>query len=121
MPGGNPENRCLQRVPITLPVRFRPCGQDQQSDYRGGWTLDLSAGGMLLRCDAPVELIWRETKLRVQLRLGDDCLNATGKVVWIVVSPSDNSLLLGICFIDLNPEEEDTLHRLLSLATRHSE
>ena len=111
MPTGDTESRRRQRVPVTLPVRFRPCDQDQPSGYHGGWILDLSVGGVLLRCDAPVGLIGSGTKLHVQLRLGDDCLlEATGKVVWMVVSPSDNSHLLGVCFTDLDPEDKKTLH-----------
>ena len=113
MPTDKIENRCLQRVPVTLPVRFRPCDQDQQSGYQDGWALDVSVGGVLLRCDAP-ELIGSGTKLRVVLRLGDYCLlEATGKVVWMKKSPWDNAHLLGICFIDLDPEDKETLHRLM--------
>ena len=112
-PPSNPERRYLQRVPVTLPVRFRLCDQDQRPGYRGGWTLDLSAGGMLIRCDASIGLVGRETKLRVQLRLDDDWLNAMGKVEWMQVFPSDNSHLLGICFIDLDLEDKETLHRFM--------
>ncbi len=128
---GNSKLRCLQRAPVILPVRFRLCDQEQQSGYWRGWTLDLSVDGMLIRCRAPVPdggehgregrpvdvLIGSGTKLRVELRLGDDYwLNATGKVVWMEVSPSDISHLLRICFIDLDPEDQDTLQRFVLLS-----
>ena len=113
-PTGISERRRFRRVPVTLPVRFRLCDQEQQSGYQGGWSQNLCSGGVLLRSDAPVELIGSETKLRVQLRLGNDCLlNAMGKVVWMEESPSDNSHVLGICFTDLDPDAKEALHRFM--------
>ena len=104
---------------MTLPVRFRLCVQDQSSSYRGGWTEDLSSGGLQLRC-TPVEFVSSEAEIHAQVRLGDDCwINATGKVAWMKTSRLNDFQLLGICFVDLGPGERDTLRDFVE--PRHSE
>lgn len=111
--GSDAKTRSLPRMPVTLPVRFRLFDEEREDSHRGGWALDLSLGGMLLRCDAPVGPMEGETKLRVQFPVGIKWLNATGKVVWTQSSPSDNSDLLGICFIDFEGEDKDLLQRFV--------
>ena len=107
------KTRSLPRMPVTLPVRFCLFDEEQKDSHRGGWALDLSLGGMLLRCDAPVGSMEGETKLHVQFPVGIKWLNATGKVVWTQASPSDNSHLLGICFIDFKDEDRELLQRFV--------
>ena len=124
---GDAKTRSLPRMPVTLPVRFclfdevlaprdeerKPSEKEQADSHQGGWALDLSLGGMLLRCDASAGSMEAETKLHVQFPVGIKWLNATGKVVWTQSSPSDNSHLLGICFIDFEGEDEDLLQRFM--------
>ena len=100
-------------MPVTLPVRFRLCDEKQEDNYLGGWALDISVGGMLLRCDATVRSMGIGTELHVQFPVSTAWVSATGKVVWTQPSPSVSSQLLGICFVDFNDEDRDMFQRFM--------
>ena len=108
------EHSRFHRLRARLPVSFWSVSRGQ-SECKQGHTVDLSAGGLLLRCGRLDEAFLADLvesgytlDLHVQFREGGYELPARGKVVWM--EGSSDGFLVRVCFIGLMAENEDLLH-----------
>ena len=115
--------RCFERIRIAVPVRFCVAGQAALPIYNDGETIDLSCGGMLLRCAELTEafleeLVEEDNLLRVKVLVrSGQWLNVRAKVVWMEREEDDSRVMLRSCFVGLTPESTRLIDDLLATAS----
>lgn len=108
------EQRVFYRIPISLPVRYRFEVPGQAAVSGDGSTVNLSAGGLLLRCRPPQEpilmgLIAGRGQVEIGIELpGSGPLQATGQPMW-AERPGGGECLIGLRFLDLDEEKQGRL------------
>jgi len=105
--------RQFQRHALQFPIRYLATGEDPVHSQTG-WTSNLSEGGVALELN---ERLPPATRLRVWLFTERGSLPVEGQVVWEVSAPqTTGSVLHGVAFTTLTPEQVEELRRLTSPA-----
>ena len=115
--------RAFGRCRVELTVGFWSLGGDEAPiEYMKGRTIDLSEGGLLLRCDRFEDgflddLVNDDARFAMRIHLsGDlDWVRATAKVVWI--EDSDGELLIRACFVEIDEECQEKINRVVAQGT----
>ena len=113
-------NRCFERVRVAVPVRFCVAGRAALPIYDDGETIDLSCGGLLLRCDDVSEafleeLIEEDHALRVRMLVrSGKWAKARARVVWMERDEATDTVLLRACFVGLPAESTRLIDELLA-------
>ena len=91
-----------------------------------GETVDLSEGGLLLRCerfeDGFLQALVNDDSqfaMRIHLTGQTDWVRATAKVVFI--EEEGDQLLVRACFVDIDEESEAKIHVIVEQGTTESE
>jgi hypothetical protein len=114
------DQRVFYRLPIELAVRFTTRTGDEAGTPRTGTTVNLSAGGLLLRCRLPDEatldgLLRGTVKLEVVLDLPTfGPLHALARAVWVERS-DDRDGRIGVRFVDLPAAQREQVHATVCL------
>lgn len=106
------QRRGAVRVPVNLIVRYR-LGAGPESGAVGAVTENLSAGGVLLRLAAPVEV---GTRLQVAIHCGGDAGDLHVEAVAVRCDPlgsGERPWRIALTFADLDDADEDRLVRFL--------
>ncbi len=115
--------RGFGRCQVELTVGFWSLSRhDSPAEYMKGRTVDLSEGGLLLRC-GPFEdgilddLVNDEARFAMRIHLSDelDWVRATAKVIWI--EESGGELLIRACFVELDEESQNRINRVVARGT----
>ena len=108
------ERRNDQRVSVSLPVTYQLLGAPTRSPYTGR-VVDISAGGLRLICDRPVELGER-VDVAVNLPARTIPYQLPGRVVW--VKPASSGSECGVQFLDLSPDQRYELDEIVQFLMR---
>ena len=115
---GAAEKRQHPRLKVRLPVRFSLDQYSEESDYKHGYTENISASGVLLRCfgvdRTTVGRLIREGSelcMRIRLQRGEDPLPAWGHV--LRAGDSGGDILLVIRFDRMDSQEVDRIHEFM--------
>jgi c-di-GMP-binding flagellar brake protein YcgR len=108
------ERRRYPRFSVALPVEY---WQIDKSKSRPGQTINISAGGSLLRLSEPLE-IGQVVGLTLFITSGPDFDTIEGvaqvEVVWQDTPVGkDGTFRVGVKFVDISPEDMDKLETLL--------
>ena len=112
------DRRQFGRVYTALPVRFWPARHGELPAYQQGQTVDLSAGGLLCRCDSLDqefldELSNEEYAIGLLIRLpGGRRVRASGRIVWM--GDLGGEFFLRVCFTSFRENGEDVIDKFLA-------
>lgn len=107
------ERRRFQRYVKAIPMHF-------EVERGGNWvagdgqliTMDVSAGGAKVRCEASITL---GDRLAISMNLEGSRFSTLAKVVWVSPSAVAGQNIVGIEFIDLDDEQHQDLDDKLKL------
>ena len=113
--------RAFQRFPVEMSIPYRINGADEepgssQTAWDEGETLNLSAGGVLLRTSrlAPEDLeqlLAERVKLSLELPLEGRTLCVTARLAWSDEDKATGACRLGLRFLDLDSSDQQYLWR----------
>jgi uncharacterized protein (TIGR02266 family) len=101
---GGEERRTEERIPAKVEVHFKQT--DHAARALRAYSLNFSAGGLCLRTDRRYEV---GAALTLSLRIAGEAFSLTGAVAWV----RDGAV--GVRFDRANPDDVQTLDRLLAL------
>lgn len=107
------ERRQFPRITQPLEAQYRPSGEFSEL-WRTVQTLDLSAVGIRVRSEVPLEF-WTTLDIRLRVPGLREPLMLRGRVAWNTTLPSGMAEI-GVAFVDLGPEQQvqiDTLVQFL--------
>ena len=102
------------RAKVRLVVRYR-CLDESHVLWHEGTILDISAGGIRLSCERPLEQGSR-IEVDVQLPARDERLILQGDVQWTAHRPSGSEG--GVMFVDVSSERQFDLDTLVHFLTQ---
>lgn len=121
-----PQRRNYVRLPVSLPVRFRPVEERAQhpenfaGDYWEGQTVNISAGGILLCTNIQLDY---EQKIDIEFDIpGQDNLSCTGHVLRISEGKADKnrSQWVAIQYDNISPADQDKIFKYIFKKERES-
>lgn len=106
------QQRSFDRVPVKLAVRFRAA-----SDFAQEHALNLSRGGVFIRCDAPPPV---NTAVEVSIELpdGGDAVVSAGVVVHAQLPGPGKVAGAGVQFVDATDQFRERIDRYMSSIAR---
>lgn len=112
-----PQRRNYVRLPVTLPVRFKPkrnpYPEKGEGDYYEGQTVNISAGGILFCTNIQLEF---EQKIDIEFDIPDqDSLSCTGHVLRISEAKADTprSRWIAVQYDNISAADQDKIFKYI--------